>query len=118
MRCRTLMLSVAHSGHVLPWVGLAAELARRGHQVSFTTTDEFADAFRGAGQEVVRYAATTPPAINGNPGHSSKLWHLNENSAIVDAVKTRFADTRPDVILYDTSAFYAGRLLSQIWQLP
>jgi MGT family glycosyltransferase len=118
MRCRILMLSVAHSGHVLPWVGLAAELARRGHQVSFTTTDEFADAFSGAGQEVVRYAATAPPAIKGNPGQSSKLWNLDENSAIVDTVKTRFSDARPDVILYDMSAFYAGGLLSQIWQLP
>jgi dTDP-L-oleandrosyltransferase len=112
------MLSVAHSGHVLPWVGLAAELARRGHQVSFTTTAEFAAAFSGDGQEVVCYAATTPPAINGHPGQYSKLWHLIENSAIVDAVKTRFAGTRPDVILYDMSAFYAGRLLAKTWQLP
>lgn len=112
------MLSVAHGGYVLPWIGLATELARRGHQVTITTTDQFADAFSGTGREVVRYAPTPPPIIKGNPGQYSKLWLLDESSAIVDAVKARFADTRPDVILYDTSAYYAGRMLAQIWQLP
>lgn len=118
MRCRILMLSVAYGGYVMPWVGLATELARRGHRVSFTTTDQFADAFSGAGREVVRYASTPPPDMSDSPGQFSKLWILDENSAIVDAAKTRFAGTRPDVIVYDLSAYYAGRLLSQIWQLP
>lgn len=118
MRCRILMLSVAHGGHVLPWVGLATELARRGHQVSFTTTDQFADAFNRAGLEVVRYASTSPPAIQNGTTMPPRLWRLDESSAIVDAAKARFSATRPDAILYDTSAHLAGRLLSQIWQLP
>jgi MGT family glycosyltransferase len=119
MRCRILMLSVAYGGSVMPWVGLAAELARRGHQVSFTTTDQFAGAFTEAGQEVLRYNSAPQPPVRDNPGEFSKhIWRIDENSAIADAVKARFTGTPPDIILYDTSAFYAGRVLAHAWQLP
>jgi MGT family glycosyltransferase len=119
MRCRILMLSVAHGGCVMPWAGLAAELARRGHQVSFTTTDEFAVAFKGSGQEVLRYESTPSPAVRDDLGSfSRRIWYIDENSAIADAAKTRFTDTHPDVILYDMSAFYAGRILCHTWRLP
>ena len=119
MRCRILMLSVAHGGYVMPWVGLAAELARRGHQVSFITTDQFADAFQGAGLEVLPYDSTAPPPIRDDPGQfSRRIWEIGENSAIADAAKARFMDARPDIILYDLSAFFAGRVLCHIWRLP
>jgi MGT family glycosyltransferase len=118
MRCRILMLSVAHGGCVMPWVGLATELARRGHQVSFTTTDQFADAFKGAGREVVRYDSTPPPPIRDPREFSRHIRNIDDNSGIVNAVRTRFTDTRPDLILYDQSAFYAGRILSHTWRVP
>jgi MGT family glycosyltransferase len=119
MRCRILMLSVAHGGSVMPWVDLAAELARRGHQVSFTTTDQFADAFKGDGLEVLRYGPTAQAPVRDDPGQFSRnTWRLDENSAIAEVVKARFTDTRPDVILYDSSAFHAGRIFAHNWQVP
>ena len=119
MRCRILMLSVAHGGNVLPWVGLATELAHRGHQVSFTTTDQFAEALNVDGLEVLRYNSNPQPPLRDDPGQFSKhMWRIDENSAIAEAVKTRFTDTRPDVILYDSSAFHAGRIFARNWRVP
>jgi dTDP-glucose 4,6-dehydratase len=115
-----LMLSMAATGHVMPSVGLAAELARRGHRVSFVTTDQFAGPLEAAGVEVVRYTSTMPASStmeNVNP-FSELISALRENSAIADAVKARFADTPPDLITYDSTAFLAGRVLSRNRQLP
>jgi len=112
------MLSVAQAEHVVPWAGLAAELARRGHQVCFTTTDQFADVFKGDGLSVARYASTPPPAITDSSAGSIRLWRMDEGSAIVDAAIKKFTDIRPNVILYDTTAQLAGRLLAQLWQVP
>jgi MGT family glycosyltransferase len=119
MRCRILMLSVAHGGSVMPWAGLAAELARRGHQVSVTTTDQFADAFKGDGLEVLRFNSTPQAAVRDEPGQFSRyMWRIDENLAMAGAVKARFTDTHPDVVLYDTSAFQAGRVFAHNWQVP
>jgi dTDP-L-oleandrosyltransferase len=109
------------AGHIMPWVGLAGELVRRGHQVSYLTTDEFAAPLEGAGVEVFPYD-TTAEQSSSPRGYASPfddiVWGLKENSAIADAAETRFADDPPDLIVYDTTAFYAGRVLSRSWQRP
>jgi MGT family glycosyltransferase len=118
---RILMISMVAAGHVMPWVGLAGELVRRGHQVSYMTTDDFAAPLNEVGVEVVPFATTAEPSSSPNEYASpfdQLMWGLKENSAIADAAKTQFADDPPDLVLYDTTAFYAGRVLSRGWRRP
>lgn len=117
-----LVLNIPATGHVMPTVGLAAELVRRGHRVSYVTTDQYAGALEAAGVEVLRYNdSTTSPASSmmeiANP-LVGLLEGLHENSVIAAAVKARFADTPPDLIAYDPIVYVAGRVLSRNWQLP
>jgi MGT family glycosyltransferase len=117
---RILMLSEATAGHVMPWVALAGELVSRGHRVSYVTTDEYAAPFKRAGVEVLPYATTAEPSSPGEYAgpFDTLVWDLKENSAIADAVKSQFDDDPPDLVLYDTTAAYAGRVLSRGWQRP
>ena len=54
------------AGHVNPPLAVVAELAGRGHRVSFATTDRFAAAVSAAGARPVRYPS--PSARPGLPG--------------------------------------------------
>jgi dTDP-L-oleandrosyltransferase len=118
---RILILSEATAGHVMPWVALAGELVRRGHRVSYLTTDDYAVPLERARVEVLPFATTGEPAASPND-HAGPfdmlLWDLKENSAIADAAKAQFADDPPDLVLYDTTAVYVGRVLSRGWQRP
>jgi MGT family glycosyltransferase len=118
---RILMLSEATAGRVMPWVALAGELVRRGHRVSYLTTDEYAAPLERAGVEVLPLATTAEPSsplnVYANP-FDQLLRGLKENSAIADAVKSQFADDPPDLVAYDTTAYFAGRVLSRGWHRP
>lgn len=104
----------------MPTVGLVAELVRRGHRVSYITTDGYTDVLEGAGAEVLPYASTVESSPVKKSVHplSELVLALHENSAIAEVAKSRFADTPPDLIIYDVMAFLAGRVLSRNWRLP
>jgi MGT family glycosyltransferase len=117
-----LVVNIAAAGHVMPTVGLVAELVRRGHRVSYVTTDQFAGPLEAAGAEILRYDDTTDESAsstmrNVNP-FSELVRCLNINSAIAAAAKARFTDTLPDLIAYDPIAYTSGRVLSRNWKLP
>jgi dTDP-L-oleandrosyltransferase len=116
---RILVVSLGATGHIMPTVELVAELVRRGHRVSYVTTDEFTDVLEGAGAEVLPYASTVESSTMKVVHPLSELVRaLHENSAIAEVAKSRFADTLPDLIVYDVMAFVAGRVLSRNWRLP
>ncbi len=104
----------------MPTVGLVTELVRRGHRVSYVTTDQFTDVLAGAGAEVLPYTSTVASSPTKEIVHplSELVRALDENAAIADVVKARFPDTFPDLIVYDVMAFLAGRVLSRNWRLP
>jgi MGT family glycosyltransferase len=104
----------------MPTVGLVAELVRRGHRVSYVTTDQFTDVLERAGAEVLPYTSTVASSSTMKVVHplSELVRALHENSAIAEVAKARFADTLPDLIVYDLMAFVAGRVLSRNWRLP
>src|ERR1035438_10295452 len=114
-----LVVSLGATGHIVPTVGLVAELVRRGHRVSYVTTDQFTDVLEGAGAEVLPYRSTVEPSSTMKVVHplSELVRALHENSAIAEVAKSRF-DTLPDLIVYDVMAFLAGRVLSRNWRLP
>lgn len=115
-------------GHVNPTLGLVSELVRRGHRVTYVTTDEFADAVTEAGAEVLRYDNVMPRSldlvikppgeVSGEEFHQSIQTITDEGFAPLSVAYDRLNDDRPDVILHDLTAMHTGRLLATMWDKP
>ncbi|WP_207918986.1 hypothetical protein [Saccharopolyspora karakumensis] len=73
-RAHVLFVSIPAHGHINPGLGLVAELAGRGHRVSYATTDEFTPQVIDS---VLNRSATTPncpapPALSGRSGRTTR----------------------------------------------
>lgn len=119
-----LFFAAPAHGHVRPTLPVAAELVRRGHRVSYATTEPFAAEVGATGAETVLYRPALPDFAGAAPGDSPDWLPLAltaaiaESSALLPTVVDRFGDARPDVVAYDTTMNPAGRLLTRLWQLP
>ncbi|MFE6895119.1 macrolide family glycosyltransferase [Streptomyces sp. NPDC057694] len=119
-----LFFTAPAHGHVRPTLPVAAELVRRGHRVSYATTDQFAAEVGATGAEAVRYDPGVPDFAGAAPGDSPDWLPLAltaaiaESSALLPAIMDHFGDARPDVVAYDTTMNPAGRLLARLWRLP
>lgn len=115
-----LVLNFPVNGHVIPTYALVAELADRGHRVTYLTTDQFAGPLAAAGAEVLQYSSGLPTSIKMIDSNSvaSMVGAVYENAAIAESVKSRFASARPDLIAYDMTTLLAGRVLSLSWHVP
>ncbi|MFI0982691.1 macrolide family glycosyltransferase [Streptomyces sp. NPDC021093] len=105
-------------GHLNPTLGVVAELVRRGHRVTCTTTDHFAPAIEAVGAEAVRYTSVfgqyytnpfTQEAISGEA-----LRTLEEATSLVSQVEDFYQENRPDVILHDFMAWGARFLAAKL----
>ncbi|MBV9313761.1 MAG: hypothetical protein JO100_08380 [Pseudonocardia sp.] len=115
-------------GHVNPTLGVVSELVSRGHQVTYATTDEFADAVASTGAAVLRYKGVAgsslditvkrPGEITSEEIHESMLGGTAEGLSPLAAAYELLEDDRPDVVLHDLTAFHTGRLLAMRWKLP
>ncbi|MFJ9777851.1 macrolide family glycosyltransferase [Kitasatospora sp. NPDC101157] len=112
--------SVAAHGHVSPTFGIVAELVARGHQVTYFTTKEFEEPLVRLGARVCRYDVAT------SSGHSPRAFAENDLSALplfflygsadrIALAEERFADGRPDLVVYDNTAPFVGRALARRW---
>jgi MGT family glycosyltransferase len=115
-----LLLNTAAGGHIVPTLALVAELTSRGHRVSYTATDQFASLIERAGAEVLRYAMPASASMRMNTANSSQdlLELLRENSIIAGVAEPRFPGAPPDLIVYDATAVFLGRVLSRNWRVP
>lgn len=117
------------TGHVYTSLPLVAELARRGHRVSYATTGEFATAVRTAGARVVPCDAAWPPPGSG-PAPAPALesaadidfarnlaGQLRELSTVLPLLISAFADDPPDVVVCDPMC-WTGRALAGRYQVP
>src|SRR5260221_64875 len=107
----------ASAGHVNPSLGLAAELTRRGHEVTFVTTDEFAARVAEVSTSVVRYREQFGEdfrafRFTGRTLVDAMVTCLKETRVLVPDMKQRFAANRPDIVVYDNGAWW-GRLLAE-----
>lgn len=115
--------NIPASGHLMPTLGVAEELVRRGHRVTYAITDEYADEVAGTGATVLRYQTTLNPrtiAPTGAPDWLARvlLGSVREATATAPVFEAAFADDLPDVVAYDISAQFLGRLLSRKWWRP
>jgi calicheamicin 4-deoxy-4-thio-alpha-D-digitoxosyltransferase len=110
--------------HVAPTLPVAAELVRRGHRVTFSVADRFADRVAATGAEVLGYESTFPwasgPDDGDGPDRALRLMlnFLAEGIAPLDSAARRFADDRPDLFVHDLAGSETARLLARKWDRP
>jgi MGT family glycosyltransferase len=104
-------------GHVTPTLAVVGELVRRGHRVTFATTEEFAGAVAAAGATPLCYESGL--AGKEQPEKFTADYVAREPlRCIVENIETtRFFEKRltgvPDLFVYDVSTFPAGRALAR-----
>jgi MGT family glycosyltransferase len=116
-----LICNIPEHGHVNPTLAIVADLVRRGHRVSYPTTDQFAGRVAEAGATPLVHRSTLPG------GGSDLEWpsdlaagldlFLTEAVDVAPRLLAAFADDRPDLVVHDIAA-HAGRVLATRWSVP
>ncbi|GIE99445.1 macrolide family glycosyltransferase [Paractinoplanes rishiriensis] len=113
----------AAAGHVNPTLGLAAELVRRGHRVTYATTTAYAERVAGTGAEVVPVTSTwegrggdiRTPQMHGKELVRAMKLLLIETKAMLAQLS---GVARPDLVVHDGTMCWWGRILAGRWQVP
>lgn len=117
------IFAVPAHGHVNPALGVVAELAARGHRVTYAVTEQFAPAVRAAGATPVIYETTWPTTPEGRATQwdgdavQAYTWFLDEAIHVLPQLAAAYAEDRPDVVLYDIGG-YPGHVLAHQWGVP
>ena len=115
--------NIPASGHLIPTLGVVEELVRRGHRVSYAATPEFADTIASTGATVVPHTSTLDPRTIAPTGAEDWLARVllgavQEAIATAPVFERHFANDPPDLVAYDISMQFLGRVLARKWQLP
>jgi MGT family glycosyltransferase len=119
---RALVVTLPETGHYHPLLGPAAELARRGVEVSFASTFDIARELRAAGVERVIVPPGAPPPLADVRGEALarvlvdpialagwiRFLLVDAPRAGVEPLRAIVRDVRPDVIAIDTMAYDAA----------
>ncbi|WP_437080316.1 macrolide family glycosyltransferase [Streptomyces sp. enrichment culture] len=93
-------VNVALRGHINPTLPVVAELARRGHTVTYHTTAAFEPDVEAAGATVFRYPGDGPP-LAGPPTPVTLLEQLARTALeTLPSVLSDLRRTRPDVVVH------------------
>lgn len=115
---RIIFMNVSAAGHVIPTLGLVAELTRRGEEVIYFESMRFK-------KEVETYGASfrcyppldlenAPPAVNEMSLPSSLVWSAQQMlPALLEAVRAE----EPDYIIHDSLCLW-GKLVAQLLGIP
>ncbi len=119
---RVAFFAPSSAGHVNPTLGVVAELTRRGHEVTYATTDDFAGRVAEVSSRVVTYPETTSGdfrsfKFSGRSLVDAMSHSLAETAALYPRLRDEFAGNRPDIVVYDGGAWW-GRLLAERWKVP
>jgi MGT family glycosyltransferase len=112
----------AAAGHINPTLGLAAELVRRGHRVTYATTEEYAPRVAETGAEVVPFTSSwealrdrPAPQMHGREFVRATRMLLGETKAVL----AQLGDgERPDLVVHDGPMAWWGRVLAHRWNVP
>ncbi|MFI9382149.1 macrolide family glycosyltransferase [Kutzneria sp. NPDC052558] len=105
--------------HLAPTLPVVEELVRRGRRVTYAAADRFADQVRAAGAELLRYDSTFPwqEGIPENVAGQA-IAFIDEALSPLPAALDRFADDVPDLLVHDSAATEAARILARHWGRP
>lgn len=119
---RIAILSVPAFGHLIPMLGVIRELVRRGHDVEVLNAEEMAPVVARTGARLVTY----PPALGtGDFVKTLKSGNLvafmdmmlKATPPLADFTLAHLKENRPDVIVYDSIAFW-GVIARRMLKLP
>jgi MGT family glycosyltransferase len=118
------------SGHINPTLGVVAELAERGHRVSYAVTGEYARRAASAGAHCVPYRTTLRHSGDAPAGPQSfgerftaddfiraQRGQLREVAAVLPVLAGAFGSDVPDVVVCDP-LWWVGRVLAAQWGVP
>lgn len=122
-----MLTPVGSAGDNFPFIGLGAELARRGHRVSVVTSDHYASLCAACGVELIsigteeefRKIISNPEIWHPTRGFATVLSMIGEQNARVFEVvaKRREANPGSTVVVAHTLDF-ASRALSEKFAMP
>ena len=119
----TFLVVSAH-GHLNPTLGVAAELIKRGHRVTFPVPAAFVGAIKAVGAEPVRYESPVqqmsglPQRVTGSFFANFQLRLLTEALVVAPALEQYLVGDSPDLITFDTMSPFAARVLGHVWDRP
>jgi len=118
------------SGHINPTLAVVAELAARGHRVSYAVTGDYSRPASRAGAQCVAYRTTMRHAGDAPAGALSfgerftasdfiraQRGQLREAAAVLPLLAEAFGSDVPDVAVCDP-IWWAGRVLAAQWGVP
>ena len=103
-------------GHVLPALGMIAELVRRGHRVSCPVPARFAAAVTASGATAIPCTSTLPDRLPETLYEAARLA-LAEAEAALPQLEPVFREDRPDLVLWDIAA-WAGGVIARRLDVP
>ncbi|QUQ63042.1 macrolide family glycosyltransferase [Kutzneria sp. CA-103260] len=119
-------LSLPLYGHVYPTLNFAEELVRRGHHVTYATSESHAEAVARTGARLLAY----PEAMARNATFAGMdevttvkatlmgLRFVEQSLLLVDDLAAGLAEERPDLVVADALMFDVASVLARRWQVP
>ena len=120
------VVAVGSYGDVLPLLGLALELQKRGYAITFFTNDHFAELVRRSGLDFIPLGtAAEYDAIANNPDlwHPQKGWRVIGTKAVSNALKESYDILRSKIIpgktiMVSSTLGFAVRLIQETHSIP
>lgn len=119
------MMSLPLHGHVYPMLGLAAELVRRNHEVTFATGTEFAAVVEETGAKAMVYRSGLRSSHTGKgqwasgEGAERAMVQMfsDERDIALASLVSQYNESVPDIVVFDTVTGFAPILASK-WKVP
>jgi MGT family glycosyltransferase len=120
-----LVLPYPSWGHVLPTLGLAGELLRRGHRITYAVDDgPIRDRVAATGARTVPYGSplmsttSAPDSWTDDSAGRALVQYMRELVAATGAIEGLLGADPPDLLLYDCTVWAPGRVLGRTWRRP
>lgn len=118
---KVIILNVPGHGHVNPTLAVTAELVRRGHEVIYYNTPQFAPQIRQTGAEFRPYPepnlTATELATMAHNLVNVTLFLLQESSRLLPFILAELRREQPDLVIYDSICLW-GMQAARRLKLP
>ncbi|MBO0656337.1 hypothetical protein J1792_27255 [Streptomyces triculaminicus] len=122
-RRHVVFLNNSGLGHVIPTLDVAAELVRRGHEVTYVTGCNLVDRVAATGATVLGYPSVLDEVdlsemVTADDTARMPSLYLQEGKRALRTLEEHLGERRPDLIVYDLTLYHVARVLSRAWDVP